>query len=114
MSDSKELKCCPFCGSDAEMWYPFFLMGSRNSPATYNAGVKCTKCGCKSEASNPPEESIAAWNRRATQPVVLSDEQINRIAGRNGIYRAMTPDDQTCKSMIKRFVGEILAAKEQA
>jgi len=52
--------------------------------------------------------------RRSAQPVVLSDEQINRIAGRNGIYRAMTPDDQTCKSMIKRFVGEILAAKEQA
>jgi len=57
--------------------------------------------------AQPDNERDAALTPRQAVP---SDEQINRIAGRNGIYRAMTLDDQTCKSMIKRFVNEILAA----
>ena len=54
-------------------------------------------------ATQPAQDQVAAVR-------AVPDEQINRIAGRNGLYRAMTPDDKTCKSMVKRFVGEILAA----
>ncbi len=101
MSDNKEQ-----CRTEFEVW----ARSEGHSPILYGIG--------EDAEYDMPEHYLfagwrAAWNR-AAQPVVLSDEQINRIAGRNGIYRAMTLDDQACKSMIKRFVGEILAAKEQA
>lgn len=43
----------------------------------------------------------------------LSDKQIDRIAGCNGLYRAMTPDDAACKSMVRRFTVDILAATKK-
>ncbi|MNT04586.1 hypothetical protein D3C72_1391720 [compost metagenome] len=62
---TEKLEDCPFCGGDAEMYYPFHLMGRPGSPATYNAGVQCKDCRCKASATNPPEQAIATWNRRA-------------------------------------------------
>jgi hypothetical protein len=64
--------------------------------------------------SSDPDGGYAKSPLYATSPapavVQMTDEQIDRIAGCNGLYRAMTPDDQTCKSMVKRFVTDILSA----
>lgn len=59
-----ELKSCPFCGSMAEIYNPFHMLGRPSQPATYHGGVRCRECGCATKATTPPDAAIAAWNRR--------------------------------------------------
>ena len=53
----EELKPCPFCGGEAE------LFGTETNGIFY---VKCLECDVDSNFDTP-EEAIAAWNRRAME-----------------------------------------------
>lgn len=71
-----ELEPCPFCGDqDAEV--------AESSVPTIAGGKKqavyCTGCFCEGPTADTHAEAIAAWNRRAAQPVSagLTDEQID-------------------------------------
>lgn len=84
MSDTQELKPCPFCGGAGEvkpnMWNTF----------TYSAYVECVDCGCKSPAahynhsSKMPEHIIIAvknWNdREADKQLAEARAEIERLA----------------------------------
>ena len=65
--ENKELKCCPFCGSDK-----IVLLHKGNSQTrTRSVTVKCKKCICKRETGAIrfslewcEKQAIAAWNTR--------------------------------------------------
>lgn len=50
-----ELKPCPCCGKEAKM-HKFWA-------------IKCNKCGLNTARFDDRENAIAAWNRRAPEPV---------------------------------------------
>lgn len=52
----EKLKCCPFCGGDAEI-----------KSSLLNHWIKCLKCGIETKTKLCKKEAIAAWNRRAQQ-----------------------------------------------
>lgn len=59
-----ELKPCPFCGAKA-------VLGVTNmGHGVYGALVRCTDCGCRSNAYSPRVDwcandmAIRSWNRR--------------------------------------------------
>lgn len=56
MSQSLDLKSCPFCGR---------VTGCLHSPEPELHVVQCMNCGARKPCSSTPEEAIAAWNRRA-------------------------------------------------
>lgn len=88
---SDELKPCPFCGGEPEIYNPFHLLGSPRKAATYHGGVRCRDCGCESRPTTPPEKAIAAWNRRAqpAEEVQLMDHIIKH-AVRGSTYQTVT------------------------
>jgi hypothetical protein len=95
MSDNKELKSCPFCGAEAKV----------KTRATRM--VNCTQCSASTFEPHDDEfGAIKEWNRRAAQPVVLSDAFIqDRWISILGI-KMTGPQLSTFRA--------ILAAKEQA
>lgn len=54
MSETKELKPCPFCGSRADVFQT--LNG-------YHC-VQCVVCGCGTLNTRNEEIAVKAWNRR--------------------------------------------------
>lgn len=55
----RELKPCPFCGSDdLKVWA---------TSIPYQSFVECRKCCCIGPDCVTTDEAIAAWNRRAPQ-----------------------------------------------
>ena len=53
---NKELRRCPFCGGEGELW---------NNKLTYRLyGVICEECDCMTPYFTTREEAIEAWNRR--------------------------------------------------
>lgn len=68
MSDAPELKPCPFCGGQADIWKASVDLG-------LPAWIACTHCKegvfCTKEHSTT-EAAIAAWNRRAPDPRVAA------------------------------------------
>ena len=53
MGKMEKLKCCPFCGGDAQLYY-------ENG---YN-DIQCNECGSKSGIREDENEVIALWNTR--------------------------------------------------
>ena len=92
MSDSVELKPCPFCGGEAEI--------ERYGTPRQSTIVRCTDCGCTIEG---PEEFAHGqqWNTRATDP--LLDEMAEALAR----YRNETPLGHQ-PHMIAHKVDELL------
>lgn len=60
---SKELKPCPFCGSEAKIkkTKEKFLL---DEFVEYYS-VFCTNCCCETQYSSTEEETVKDWNRRA-------------------------------------------------
>ena len=52
----EELKKCPFCGGEAEIYKSFDYVSKYR--------VECTKCEMYSQNYNKLEEAIEAWNSR--------------------------------------------------
>ena len=55
----EELRKCPFCGGEAEMFFD----------VPYASYVECLKCGSRTKICYTKAEAIAAWNRRVTQNI---------------------------------------------
>jgi len=99
-----ELKKCPFCGGEAEIyhWYERFY-------------VRCSKCLISTLSHPTKQKAIAAWNRRADEwiPVterlpevgkcVLIRQTYHAFLGEHGEYEGVTigylhqPTDRRCK-----------------
>lgn len=56
MSDDKELRSCPFCGSG---WVGLY------KPHYHLFAVLCNKCSAEGPAADSEDEAADAWNRRA-------------------------------------------------
>ena len=67
----KELKSCPFCGSEAELSRthpnPAFDWGGRYGTTVWEVYCSNTDCPCEAGTGwkNTEAEAIEAWNRRA-------------------------------------------------
>ena len=57
MSDSEELKPCPFCGGEAK------VLGTKYEGGDYY--IVCEKCRVRVGSYSNPVEAIEAWNKRA-------------------------------------------------
>ena len=55
MVEQQELKRCPFCGGEAEVWV---------SNVTDRAIVYCTICDAQIRIRQNEQEAIEAWNHR--------------------------------------------------
>ena len=55
--EKAELKTCPFCGGEAEIFHSLF------TAAEYYA--MCNKCDARIGVYWTPREAVEAWNRRA-------------------------------------------------
>jgi Lar family restriction alleviation protein len=112
MSDNKELLPCPFCGSDD-------LHSTGNG--VYSSYIECNGCGASGPAADHADNEQALWNRRAAQPVVLSDEQISDL--KNAISETeykyfgcyeFTEKQHTAVDVLIEVARMVIAAKEQA
>lgn len=56
-----ELKPCPFCGGEAELYTYWGGMGVHR----YINVVRCKKCRCNSGEWKIKPKAVDAWNRRA-------------------------------------------------
>lgn len=57
---SNELKPCPFCGGEVELW-------AAKETLSIGRVIECKKCGLRicDPTAIIDEQAIAAWNRRA-------------------------------------------------
>lgn len=110
---SKELKCCPFCGGEAEI---------RHSVLWY--WIQCKICGVTSKDSANKDLVIEQWNTR--KPIDRIVENVNNIdTSRNWnssckecihqttckeIYHkeAKTKSNHLCSQVIKKLAIEII------
>lgn len=59
----KELKPCPFCGSEVELnGFEMGITSDENSGYWY---VLCPECGASVQGSKDKATAIARWNKRA-------------------------------------------------
>ena len=54
-----ELKNCPFCGGEAEIYRHYPPFGGR-----VRVAVRCTVCGCRSKEWGRVDKAVENWNRR--------------------------------------------------
>lgn len=54
------LKNCPFCGEEAETFFP--------DPDDFSCVVECSDCGTSGMLYEDEKSAIAAWNRRTPEP----------------------------------------------
>lgn len=94
MSDSVELKPCPFCGGEAEI--------ERYGTPRQSTIVCCTDCGCTIEG---PEEFAHGrqWNTRATDP--LLDEMAEAL-------KAMLARESASGRSFCKPCDEVVSAQE--
>ena len=62
----KELKPCPFCGSEATIWL---------SPDRRTLFVQCDECLTKSDLFRSIDEAVQAWNRRKIEKDEVFNER---------------------------------------
>ena len=55
----EELKCCPFCGGEAEIYYH-----PREDEGLYAVYIFCKHCDASSRPFLNEKIAIEAWNRR--------------------------------------------------
>lgn len=63
-----ELKPCPFCGKEAELWFEFVPYQTEyeyEEINLYHCG--CAYCGIQSSVPWDKREAIEAWNRRVSE-----------------------------------------------
>ena len=96
MTDTPELKPCPFCGGDAFASDGFWFEGDWEWPS-----VSCLdrKCGCKKQAVRHPwtlADAIAAWNTRASPvdankptPTAVDDSAAANTVVNGGLVEAV-------------------------
>ena len=66
-SESEELRLCPFCGGEAELYTGYQIART----GEYLANVRCRKCGITVPVkvslvqAEAEAEAIEAWNRRS-------------------------------------------------
>ena len=60
MVEQQELKRCPFCGGEAEVWV---------SDVTDRAIVYCTVCDAQISIRQNEQEAIEAWNKRVGEVI---------------------------------------------
>lgn len=107
MSDNKELLPCPFCQHKVISLHAHSRRA--NTAGGYHHFVRCPRCHTEGPRSlSGKDDAIAAWNRRAAQPVVLSDDAVNE-----GI-RAYIQAGKRSLDLYGAMREAILAAKEQA
>ena len=58
MVEQQELKRCPFCGGEAEVWV---------SNVTDRAVIYCRGCDAQIQIKPNEEEAIEAWNERVSE-----------------------------------------------
>ena len=63
MNNTTELKPCPFCGSEGELFSDHSISIESGESCT-RSFVVCVECSAL-VSGKTEEESIAAWNRRA-------------------------------------------------
>jgi Lar family restriction alleviation protein len=129
MSDNKELLPCPFCGCN----------DMKTNVSTFGFEyIECRECGADGPLEDHSTSAEDYWNRRAAQPVVLSDDLRDKV--RDAIaaalgeamdctrvwsawsYGTMGPndfsvvanDDDRLEEIVDAALNAILAAKEQA
>jgi hypothetical protein len=137
MSDNKELLPCPFCQHKVVSLHAHSRR--TNTAGGYHHFVRCPRCHTEGPRSLlGKNEAVRAWNRRAAQPVVPTDDMRDKV--RDAIaaalgeamdctrvwsawsYGTMGPDDfsvvanddDRLEEIVDAALNAILAAKEQA
>lgn len=77
MQDSVNLKPCPFCGGEAELFVREFTDAEANFG---NATVDCSECGCGFGYCCTEAEAITAWNTRLSAPSHEVVEVLREVA----------------------------------
>lgn len=71
--EMEELRPCPFCGAQAELWVTYTIQDKDNATAaalqeqiSYSRMYKavCPACRCSTELMHDRYRAIAFWNRR--------------------------------------------------
>lgn len=65
LPETIELKPCPFCGGNADLWIVFVPYGEgleRDEENEYHCG--CCDCGVSTSSRYDEDDAIEAWNRR--------------------------------------------------
>lgn len=63
-----KLKCCPFCGGWSEI--------NHVRPAYERMyEVRCSDCGCATDACDEEWRAVEMWNRRVTERIKKEDIQ---------------------------------------
>jgi len=123
MSDNKELLPCAHCGA-APVGPKQSSGGDERCGYNFTVSIECPSCGSKmtkashqdnggwcNDKGEAKADAIASWNRRAAQPVVLTDEQIEAL------FMPLMPElpaKHALTAFARAIESAILTAKEQA
>ena len=102
-----ELKKCPFCGGEAELYegeqerniYDSHTLGYVDTEYYTVHGVGCTDCKCIMAEFTSEEEAIEAWNNRVTEAEIRAKaidefaEKLKELATEDGTLYAEYIDD---------------------
>ena len=75
MSKDRELKPCPFCGSD--------LIDIQSSIQMEQTDIRCTDCDIRISFKCCEEDAVQDWNKRSYKP--LGEEELEKI-GRQAFF----------------------------
>ena len=77
MNKDRELKPCPFCGSD--------LIDIQSSIQMEQTDIRCTDCDIRISFKCCEEDAVQDWNKRSYKP--LGKEEIIEIAKKNFVWK---------------------------
>lgn len=73
-----ELKECPFCGSDGDVYNANCRTPDADGTKQINWVVDCSVCNFGNEFEDSEEEAIKAWNERPTEDNLKADNKLLR------------------------------------
>lgn len=73
MAEDKELKPCPFCGGEGQLYvYPNHIKTEYN--------VQCSGCGASSRYSKSENDAVFAWNYRTSIDIDTLEIKLRKYA----------------------------------
>ena len=99
MTDLENLKPCPFCGGEAELWR-HSTTGHLNRPAWVACMGRCSVLVSREYGSDA--EAITAWNTRASDAALLVAERALRDA-QSTLADLTNPDEPSGSQIVAMY-----------